>query len=674
MGLPRFTLALLLVLLIALPSLAKTTLDVQAGYDDRFRPGRWSPVIITVSHDRPITGRLDVRVANASDSVMTIRQRVGVGTQKQTYVVYAPLSMLFDPVRVTLADDSTGKLLAEWPDNNPGAVNTRFGMGGEQVGFFALTTGRAPVMQGMVYDRGGGTTIVSHQPASMLPVTPVGYDSIDLLYLNNPAWGSLSNDQQNAIVAWIRAGGHAILWPGVEPLQSDAPLVSILPAAVGDVTSLALDRPALQKAGLSDRFGSIAKRTLTPITGARGFGVLDNNATGFTYRVGLGTMTVMPIDGSVLQFNDTDAFRRFWRNVLGLTIDFKASGGTGANEKKQPRSSYEQAAEVDAAHDALGYIGDIPDAGAFQFSYILIVIGLLMLVVGPIDFFILKKIGRQPWTWMTTLGWIGLVTIGALYAGHLLRSGNLYYRTMRLVEQTSDQVVSQNEVALVYAPRSATYAVDTDPTSWWQPVPIGNRGYGGSGSGFSLPLRLHQDYRGTQPEPMWIDVWGWKFIQGKKIGTAAPMLSAKLKRNGNAITGTLINLTPHPLKQIQIAYGDVSAKVETACEAGSSVDISAELRGAKLGIDGSPFQVRNEPHAAQVVGKYPGDEEQGPLRYADLFALNRSESEAISRLKGTDTVVIYALVDGADPATTLTDSTAVQLHRTMLRAVIELQP
>lgn len=663
MGPWRLSLLLLLLLLTA-PAIAATTLDVQAGYDNRFRPGRWSPVIVTVSHDKPITARLDVRAANASSSVMQIRQSIGVGPQKQTYIVYAPLTMLYDPVRVTLSDAATGKRLAEWPEDNPGSVNTRFGLGGEQVGFFAVTAGAAPVMQGIVYDRGRGTTIISHQPLRYLPTTPIGYDSIDLLYLNDPSWNALTSEQQTAIVTWVRSGGQVVLWPGIGPVQEDAPLAQVLPCKLGEVRPLELDESVLRKFRLPARFAGMSQRTLAPLPGSRTIPLLDGHTHAVSRRVGLGSITVMPIDAATLQFNDGDQFRRFWQTFLRQVVDHLPPEPKETEKKKTSSdlSFYRTADEVQAAHAALGRIGDIDDAGSFGFSYIAIVIGLLMLVVGPIDFFVLKKIGRQPWTWATTLGWIGLVTIGALYAGYLLRSGELHYRTLRLVEQADDQVVSQSEIALIYAPRSAIYAIEPDPTSWWQPVPVGDR-YGNRADRFTLPMVLHQDYRGTRPEPMWIDVWNWRFLVGKRFDAAPPMISGNLKRNGTTLTGTLVNHTPHTLKQLRLHFGQNAIDLPQECPPGSSVTLEANIVSQQV-----------NKAAAQSADTEDDGVSWKPERYPAYFALHSTETEAIGRLNKDNTVVICATLDDADPLTPITDPNARQQHVTMLRAVIELQP
>src|SRR4051812_41194712 len=84
--------ALAFCLLAILPSAlsAKVYLDVKAGFEGAFRPGRWSPVFVTVQSDKPMQAVVEMRVANASATVMEIQQVIGIGENKQTYVLYGP--------------------------------------------------------------------------------------------------------------------------------------------------------------------------------------------------------------------------------------------------------------------------------------------------------------------------------------------------------------------------------------------------------------------------------------------------------------------------------------------------------------------------------------------------------------------------------------------------------
>src|SRR3712207_8616828 len=67
----------------------------------------------------------------------------------------------------------------------------------------------------------------------------------------------------------------------------------------------------------------------------------------------------------------------------------------------------------------------------------------------------LKKLGRQPWTWVTTGGWVALINLGAIYAGHVFKSGELHYRTVELVDQIGRVHVWTPVKARIRMPSSA---------------------------------------------------------------------------------------------------------------------------------------------------------------------------------------------------------------------------
>ena len=646
------TLSLILVLLLQLLAtpfaLSKTTMDVEPGYDGRFRAGRWSPVFIEVQSDQPRTAIVELRVPNASSSAMTLRQAIGVGTTPQKYVLYAPLAMFYDPLRATLTDADTGKLIAEWPARDRNEMDR----GGEQIGFMVVTAGKSPMMQG--FRRSGpGSTIVSHQRYPLLPITPIGYDAADVVALNNPEWSRLSTDQQLALIAWARAGGTILLYPGAEIVPPEAPLAHFLPADLGPSTVKTLTKDQLQRLRLPERFSSIGVRTLTPRPGAKAIPMPQNLPDMVVGKIGLGQIVVLPIDTSTLQFNDNAMLQQFWNDTVSALL----------GEPPRAENNYGYfSADGAAAQTALDRIGDIPNTGSFGFSYIALVIGAMMLIVGPIDWLVLKKLGLQPWTWVTTIGWIGVVTCAALYAGQLLRSGDLHFRTLRVIEQAQGRLVAMDDVALVYAPRSATYQVTSDPTAWWQPVPSGNL-Y--QGSSIAIPMRMEQTYKGNTPDAMWIDVWNWRFLHGRRAVDQAGLVEAKLKILGDQIVGKIANRSDKPLLNIELQSKSGIATVPGTIAPGESADVNVVVyKAAAPDNDDSQAMMRRLERSGNIVDS----------SYLTLFSISAARRTAADRLMNTGNIILYATIESPSTDVAITNPNAITQHTAMLRAVIEPSP
>jgi hypothetical protein len=623
---------------------ARTILEIETGLEHRYRVGRWSPLILTLSSDRPRTVNVELRVANASSSAMTIRQQLGVGTQPQKYVVYAPVGVYYDPVQATVFDADTGKLLTRWPDED---VQNPIGVS-QQIGFMMITAGRSPLMQNLRRPGDRGSAVVSHLNYPLLPTAGIGYDSADVVYLNSPDWSQITVDQQRAMIDWARAGGTIVVYPGADTIPADGPLVAALPCDVGAIESKPVTSAQRDSLRLPSRFQTLASRPLMNRPGARTVWLPESIANVSIRSIGLGNIAVVSTDLGHLTFQDDSSSNSFNHRFLVAVL------GTDVKQTTPDHGYYDT--DIAAANAALDRIGQIPNTGSFGFSYIALVVGGLMLIVGPIDWFVLKKLGKQPWTWATTVGWIGVFTCGAVYAGHLLRSGDLHFRTLRLLDQAGGRVVAQEDVALIYAPRSAQYAVTADTETWWQPVPSGSR-YGGSS--ITAPIDTQQTHRGTSLDPMWIDVWNWRFLRVSKYIDQPAMIDAKLRVNeqsGN-IEGTITNLTKHALSNVEIESRNTkSTPIATRIEPGATINVNQ-----------TPSTPDVEPDDLSVYRRY----DQTDTSYMSVFGLSPARSDAVGRHKEASRFILYATIDSPESDLSLTDPSAVTQHNALLRAVIE---
>ena len=103
---------------------------------------------------------------------------------------------------------------------------------------------------------------IDYLPPALLPTTALGYDSLDLLVLNQANLSvtgggerNLDPAQQQAILDWVRAGGNLIAWPSaVVAFPSSSPLVDVFPCRMGERKTLDLTSDELQAAGLARRF------------------------------------------------------------------------------------------------------------------------------------------------------------------------------------------------------------------------------------------------------------------------------------------------------------------------------------------------------------------------------------------------------------------------------------
>lgn len=680
-------LTLLIVLLACVcPSAqAKTAMDVAVGWEGVVQYGRWNPVLVTLSD--PDNPSAVVEISAPHDGLHGIRIQQFVGTLEatpKTFVLYLPIYQFFSyggsPVSITVRDAQTRKLLAATRDNDRAF---QFVQNVDMHGSLLAVSGRRTTLNAL-RSLPHSALRTGFLEMEALPTSPMGYDAADVVVLNAADLNLLSDDQQQALVDWVRAGGKLLYWPGEAPVPASSALVDVLPCRIGPATLLKLTPEQLSAAGLPGRFASLPARELTPSSSAQPVHLLGSDTiTAYRGQVGLGLILVSPIGLDDLQFTGEEPTRAAWRPVLeGMVVlrDPPPPNQPQVYRGEDPRQMMQtppdqpqvyrgedprQMMQTQAENGVADMLGSVPGAGQFGFSYVVIVLIGLMVVVGPVDWFVLRMLGRQPWTWVTTTGWVALVTLGALYVGHVFKSGDLHLRTFSVVDQVGDSTVARSDYLGIYSPRSNTYIPEIPPASWWRPLAPEQQYYGGRAL---TEAAFRQTYRGNTPQPMFINVWSLRFLQGQTLATGPALIGADLRavqtdvQGRLRVTGTLHNLSDRPLQNVRL-MGKVgkSATSKVAVPAGGSVPID-------MWIDPKPPE-NPQPHH-YVYGQFRGSTE--PLEVAlSLSWMRMAEIERLLR-DGT-AICVLAEQKNPTPVATLAGETPVEKHWQVIRAVVPLK-
>jgi hypothetical protein len=570
--------AALLMLCCAAPALAKVQLAVDVGWENKFRGGKWTPLFITLQESSPRQVILEVYSPADRRYALNIKQGLTIGPQPVVVPIYAPLSYRLDETTITVRDANSGRRLEHLIVND-------FPVYGNQPGPqvvsaqdpFIVISGNASgerMLQAQLRHQNVNTAFIA---ANRLPITPVGYESIDVLLLNQPELSRLNVEQQGAIAAWVRGGGLLVIIPGSAPPPAIGPLIEILPARIGAIRELDLDHAVVKKAGLPARFTKLKGRDLTDAApDARTVPLFDPSGPKAIRRwVGMGQVMLLPVEVSSLAFDDANDALAFWRATLKGMIDIPVVADNN-NTRGYYYGMNDDPRRIVAVRQTLDWIGDVPGAGSFGFSYVAIVLIAMMFIVGPVDWFVLKWLGKQPWTWVTISGWIGVVTLGSIYIGHVFKSGDVHFRTASVIDEAGGARVAALDLAGIYSPRTTEYDLEMRPSSWWRTASMTNP-YGGSN--ILTEIVCHQDYRGNRPLPMLINVWNVRFIEGQEIGEEPPMVQAQLAHapGGRNITGSITNRAPFTLTGILIRTRDGVTRLAGTIEPGATMQVSGAI-------------------------------------------------------------------------------------------------
>jgi hypothetical protein len=652
----------LLVIGSTVAGASAATMDVQVGWDGAFRTNRWSPVFVTVSDLKPRNAIIELYVPHDTVQSMTIRQLVPVTPTPQTYAIYAPLTGRIDEISVTLREPGRLRSLAKWV-NDPS-----YGLGGsvtpiESVHQLVGITGRNSTQRLIEGQFDRQSVVVKSFSANRLPDHARGFESFNALLLDQPDLTRIPLEKQQAIVDWVRGGGTVVCWLGEDQQPPISPILRQLPATVGENTNVTVSPEALRAAGLPTRFGNMKGRILTPTDDAKPIKLFGGEVQAYKRTLGLGSVVLVPFDCSTLLIDGPDKAREFWRPLLDGAVDLTKRDDNNPvnyyayNDPAQQRRAH-------AASAVMNLLGNVPGAGSFGFTWVALVMIGLMVVVGPVDWIVLKRLGRQPWTWITTSGWIALVTLGALYLGHTMKSGELHYHTLRLLDQAGGEIIAAIDTAAIYSPRTAEYDMKADSESWWEPLSADQYYYR---SGRKLDIDFHQTYKGNTPEKMRINVWNLRFMSGETTVSAPPLIEAELRQEARAarsnfVVGTIKNVSSLPLKDLLIRTPDGFCLLDKATIA----------PGQSLAID---QRLQKTPPPTTQYGRFGSYNDVNAVGIEQYFRLATERTSRIDRRMQTskDVVIVYAMNDDVPAPGGLNPAPNIEKHQQMVRAVFPLR-
>jgi len=679
---------------------ATVSMTMQIGWDGAYRVGRWTPVFVTLADDtaRPARNvRMELLTPHDDTFAMRVVQQLAIRPEPTTFIVYLPLTYQARETLGVVRDAGSNKKLAEFAFEGAGIMQANpmpqwAGTAGDQ-NLVIGASGRRHALGAMVgtYRWTDGALAPSGSSANNqsirvgfvkadhLPDLPAGYDCLDVLALDGPDLAGMRLGQQQAIAAWVRAGGRLLMWAGETPLPEDSPIVKLLPCSIGQSTTTALTLEDTNALGLASRVDKVTGRELRAKVGARTLPILRDKAVVCCGRAGFGTVAVVSVDGSQLVFPDRTHAVNFWRPVLKELADPSDTPDDDGNLAGDTESRRLVAMQV-----VLDRLADVPGVGTFDFSYIAIVLIAMMLIVGPIDWFVLRKLGKQPWTWVTTTGWIALITFGALYIGRLYRSGDLYYRTVRLVDQADGQVAGVVDVAGLYSPKTRPYGLETPRDAWCEPANSNEMNAWRQSPRMAKEFVSVQAMSGNRPLPTVVNIWNLHFVQSQlaEAGAVPPVIQAslrKVKATGPGLgrmAGTITNLGATPLLSVVIHTRDGTATLASPVKPRETATIDLPIEAARPAAKqpGQPPMVYRGRYA--VRDRYAGLSAQSALMLsAGDLAANRARQIERFLAGGAEFACIYAYSEDVEPALKLqrtAGSPAIEKHYLVTRALVGL--
>jgi hypothetical protein len=328
--------------------------------------------------------------------------------------------------------------------------------------------------------------VVARLQPNLFPDNPIALEGLDTIYLSSEKALELKLNQINALLAWLHSGGHLMV--GVEQLihvNGTEWLRALLPCDLTDLTAVP-DHSALQQWLISTK-----NRTGRPLTmgSPRSFEETSYEnpyarlrtdsqfeqqpmqvATGkpregaevligpistplaFAMKRGRGQITALTFAPELEPFASWSNRDHFWAKMIDLPPELLA------------KAEYNRYANY-SIDGVLGAMIDSKQIRKLPVGWLLLLLVGYLVVIGPLDRYWLRKIGKQMLTWITFPIYVALFSGLIYFIGYKLRAGETEWNELHIVDimpvgERAD--IRGHTFASVYSPVNANYRVSSD--------------------------------------------------------------------------------------------------------------------------------------------------------------------------------------------------------------------
>lgn len=454
--------------------------------------------------------------------------------------------------------------------------------------------------------------------APMLPDNPILLERLNVIYLNSERAVELKEPQVKALLAWLHGGGHLIVGvEQVSDVNTVSWLREIVPVALTGNATVTEHGGLLnwlrQPMGSEvDDLLEVSATGLDPAMEAmyrRRYGIgssplpVPPPAPASIRRIGNNPpppVPVVPVAPAASPFTNLVEDAAFARAPLPVATgelrggSVIASGGgqplivTGQVDRgqvtallfspeREPARSWQhlpvmwaRLLEVPAEfylNQSLPYLYEPGSDGIFgalvdsrqvrkmPVQWLLLLLVVYLAVIGPLDRWWLKKIGRPMLTWLTFPGYVVLFSLLIYFIGYKLRAGESEWTELHVVDVFAQGERAQlrgRTYASVYSPVNQRYALTNSARM------ATLRGeFLGAGQAELLVTQAGDSFRAEVTVPVWtsqmcVSDW-WQ-------GTPMPLTLAAHTEGGETVF-TVQNHLDRPVTDAWIAYGQLRYEV-----------------------------------------------------------------------------------------------------------------
>ncbi len=522
-------------------------LDIEIGFDGYIKNGLWTPVRVMAHNQGPdMQGQVRLQTNYLGE---IYAQPLKLPAQAQKSVTF------FVPARDT-------EWVVEFVSDGQvrGAsrqVARMMSPTGYLIGVVSPNPSLLSFLAGLQTSNTGEPVSVAHINLSDIPHQAEGLSSLDALVLNDIDTTALDNVQREILSTWLQTGGRMVVGGGPNGRLTAAGLAEFLPIHhLTHYTLSSLDQLADFIGEAIPDQGPYIIATSTDIVGEVPLGQ-DEFPLLIQQNFGLGQVTYFALDFGLAPMNGWSGNLIFWEHVL---------------------TPLESQPPFYVAYDGLNRINNslanIQVAGLPNPSILFAFLCSYIIVLVPMNYFVLKRLKRLERAWLTIPLLIFVFSAVGYVAGFRSRGSTVIMRQISVIQQTVKMApATLDSFVGLYSPTRDHYTVKFQDRVLTQPTNVDS--VKSRSSAPTTTLYAAQ----TELQNLWTDVGSMAtFVSHTQTQPWPVNLNLSLKEQGSQwlVEGLVENRTDQILRHAMLFVGGHGLSL--ADLTGGSYNISNSLQ------------------------------------------------------------------------------------------------
>ncbi|MBI1298724.1 hypothetical protein GC175_27635 [bacterium] len=538
------------------------SMQVTAAFDGYFKYGEWLPIWVELENQgRDLNAQVQVQINSRSGQITYATPAELPGGARKRIVLYVPPNSFSRELTVNLVDvgnPNAAPVLSRAVTVQPlSAIHFLVGIVAPERG--ALSQISSLTLPGQPRP----ISLVDISLAD-LPDRVDGLRSFELLILNNTDTSNLTPEQVDVLTGWVEAGGRLVIGGGAGALTTAAGLPDALlplrPQSLVDMDSV----PAL--ATYAD---DAAIRVPGPFAVARGTVdgttlVAEDDIPLLVERpLGQGAVHFVALDVTSSPFDAWAGLSDFWLNLLGPGVAYPDFLPPDISPDRMRAEQMEYPLSM------------LPSLDLPSVRNLTILLGIYILLVGPVNYLVLRQMRRLQWAWAT----IPLITLifsgGAFGIGYALRGDDLILNKIALIRPTDGGITEVTSYMGLFSPAQDSYEIVVDGEGLLSPLARNadpwNSGAPTPGNEMVIIQGQPSRLRGLN-----INQWSMRSFMQQTRWDDFGAIDADFRFNEDGIIGEVVNRTDFPLTDVTVVWGEQFTRIGDIA-AGGSVAATLEM-------------------------------------------------------------------------------------------------